>query len=405
MAEDHPIDQYEEKILGDYEEAPHIELNQDGATIDLANWNEPANRNWSYRHAESIFVNVEPVSRGGGPLHEFGNAPADISSAKVTYRHRDMPLDEYLYESHCDALLVLKGNDLVYENYRRMAPNERHLCQSVSKTTVCATIGDLVVSGAIDPQKAVEYYISGVGSGWRGVKVQDLLDMNTALMFDEDFTSSESDIHEYEMLGGWHPDSGGQAEGVVSYLKSIEHNPDLVVDDVTHYLCPNTDMLGLIIATVTGRPFVELFQDHIYRHLGAEADAYFSVDAKGVAVCSGGLIVRPRDLARYGQLFANRGRAQDGAQVIPERWIVDCQDVSKGTDYYLGEGFKYHNQMTTNGRALCHLGVGGQMLYANPESQVVVVQFSTTSMASNGDLDIGNALYGVAAAIDEVLDP
>ena len=78
-------------------------------------------------------------------------------------------------------------------------------------------------------------------------------------------------------------------------------------------------------------------------------------------------------------------------------------NTGKGSNYYLGQGYRYHNQMTSNGKAFGHLGVGGQMLYANPESKVVVVQFSTTSMPSNGDLDFGNALYAVAEAIDEYL--
>ena len=43
------------------------------------------------------------------------------------------------------------------------------------------------------------------------------------------------------------------------------------------------------------------------------------------------------------------------------------------------------------------------MLYANPETKVVVVQFSTTSSPSGGDLDTGNALYGMADAINEYL--
>ena len=393
----------EEKILEGYEEAPHIELNQDGATIDLSNWNLPANRNWSYRHTVDIFPYTQKISRGQGPVHEFNKKPVDIRSATVNYRQRDMQLEEYLYESHCDAFLVLQGNDIVFETYPRMAQSEYHLCQSVSKTTVCATIGGLIEDGLIDPQQTVDQYLPDVASGWAGVKLQNVLDMNVALKFSEDFTSPDADINDFEMLGGWRPDSGKQAEGFVPYMKAIEHDPEIKLNDITHYLCPNTDMLGLIIATVTGRPFVEVFHDKIYRHIGAEADAYFAVDAKGNAVCSGGLIIRPHDLARYGQLFTNRGKAYDGTKVIPDSWIANCQDTSKGTYYYLGERFKYHNQMTSNGKALCHLGVGGQMLYTNPETKVVIVQFSTTSMPSNGDLDVGNALYQIADQVDKFL--
>jgi CubicO group peptidase (beta-lactamase class C family) len=284
-----------------------------------------------------------------------------------------------------------------------MDPEDRHLCQSVTKTTVCAVVGKLIAEGHIDPLETVENYIPQVGSGFHGVAVRDLLDMNVALDFSEDFTDPNSDIYEYEMVTGWHPDTGGQADGMLDYLSKLNSDPDFTLDGATHYLCPNTDMLGFIIERVTGRPFTEMFQETVYQHIGAEADAYYCADAKGAALCSGGLILRLRDLARYAQIFANKGIANDGTRVIPESWIDDCLDINRGTGYYLGQGYRYHNQITSDGRALCHLGVGGQMMYANTDTKVVVVQFSTTSAPSNGDLALGNALYDVAGAISDFL--
>ncbi len=393
----------DKKVLADIEDAPHIELNQDGSTIDLSNWAEPANRNWSYRHTLDVFPYTEKIFRGEGPVHELHEKPVDISSVTVDYRNREMLLKEYLKESHCDGLMVLQGDNIVYENYRRMDPEDRHLCQSISKTSVCALVGRRIAEGSIDPSKTVDDYVPGVASGFSGVRLQDLLDMNVALRFSEDFTDPESEIHEFEMMSGWHPNTGGQEDGLLPYISRIERDPGVELDGVTNYLCPNTDMLGCIIEKVTGRRYTDVFQAEIYRHLGAEADAYFATDATGMAICSGGLIIRLRDLARYGQLFANKGVANDGTRVIPDGWINDCLDPTKGTAYYLGRGYRYHNQMTSNGTAFCHLGIGGQMLYANTESKVVVAQFSTTSSPSNGDLDFGNALYGVAEAINERL--
>ena len=393
----------DEKILEGVEEAPHISLNQDGATIDLGNWNEPANRNWSYRHCDTVLPHTVPISRGDGPVAKLGSRAVDLSGASVHYRGRDMQLDEYLHESHCDAIVVLQGDRIVYENHRRMDADERHLCQSVSKTTVCAVVGQLVAEGLIETSLSVDHYVPGVATGFAGVPVQDLLDMHVALDFSEDLSDPDADIYDYEMLGAWHPDTGGRAGGVLPYLKKLGRREGYDLQGETHYFCPNTDMLAVIAEQVTGQRFTELFQERIYRHLGAEADAGFAVDATGLAIASGGLFLRPRDLARYGRLFADRGVAHDGTRVLPAAWIDDCLDTARGTAYYLGDGFRYHNQMTSNGEALCHLGVGGQMIYANPTTGVVVAQFSTLSMPSNGDLDVGNALYGIAASINELL--
>ena len=391
------------KVLDFFEDAPHIALNQNPSTIGLSNWNEPANRNWSYRHAVEFFPFTQNISRGNNFVHPLNEDPIDISSVTVEYRNRKMQLDEYLKESHCNGFLVLQGDSIIYENYRRMQGNERHLCQSVSKTTVCAVMGGIVASGLLDPEQTVDEYFPQVASGFSGVRLQDLLDMNVALNFSEDFTDPSAEIHDYEMISGWHPERGGRRGGVLAYLSQLEYNPDFELDGVTNYLCPNTDMLVCLMEKVTGKPFTQLLEENIYQHIGAEADAYFSTDSMGTAIGSGGFIVGLRDLARYGQIYANKGVANDSTQVIPESWIADCLNSSKGTDYYLGNNYKYHNQMTSNGTAFCHLGVSGQMLYANTESKVVVVQFSTTSSPSNGDLDVGNALYGIGDAVSDLL--
>ena len=68
------------EVLDLFEEAPHIELNQDGSTIDLSNWNEPANRNWSYRHTVDVLPYTQRISRGDGAAQEFGEKQIDISS-------------------------------------------------------------------------------------------------------------------------------------------------------------------------------------------------------------------------------------------------------------------------------------------------------------------------------------
>ena len=196
----------EAKVLEFIEEAPHIPLNQDGSTIDLSNWNEPANRNWSYRNTCRVLPHTQKISRGESAVHALDTRIVDISAVQVNYRNRAMQLNEFLRESHCDALLVLQGNDIVYENYRRMQATDHHLCQSVSKTTVCAVLGGLIRDGLVDPSKTVNHYIPDVASGFRDVVLQDLLDMNVALNFSEDFTDPAAEIFDYEMLGAWHPD-------------------------------------------------------------------------------------------------------------------------------------------------------------------------------------------------------
>ena len=49
----------EHKVFEEIEDAPHIELNSDGSNKNLSNWNDPANRNWSYRNTTTVLPYVQ----------------------------------------------------------------------------------------------------------------------------------------------------------------------------------------------------------------------------------------------------------------------------------------------------------------------------------------------------------
>ena len=78
----------ENKVLYEFEDAPHIELNQDGSTIDLSNWRQPPNRNWSYRHCVDVLPFTQKIRRGDGPVHDLGDAAADLSAVTRRMSHR-----------------------------------------------------------------------------------------------------------------------------------------------------------------------------------------------------------------------------------------------------------------------------------------------------------------------------
>ena len=391
-------------FLNFFEEAPHIDLNSDGSTIDLSNWHEPANRHWSYRHIGEVFPFTKEISRGDGSVQYFENSQVDLSKARTFSRGLDMELDEYLFEAHVDGFLVLKGNKLIYENHRRMQPTHLHACQSCTKSTVCAVVGHLVGRGLIDPTRPVDHYIAEIGDAYAGVSVQDVLDMRVPVDFTEDFTDPNCDLAEYDRHSALSPDAGDAwAKGLLYYLKRLRRNPaDAMQDGNVRYLCTNSDLLGCIVERVTGRTFTAVFENEIYRHLGAEGSALFVTDSQGAAIANGGLSLRLLDFARFGTVFANRGIAPDGARVFPPSWIDQCLEADKGPAYFIDD-VRYHNHMTTNGEFLCHMGLGGQALYANPTTGVVIVQFATLTMPSASDLDSGNAFYLLAAEIDAQL--
>ena len=95
------------------------------------------------------------------------------------------------------------------------------------------------------------------------------------------------------------------------------------------YRSPNTDVVGWLVARAEGgkRPDAVL-QERIWSRLGAEGDAYMSVDPSGNAAAAGGLNVRLRDLARFGEMMRLDGKF-NGQQVVPAAVVAR---IRRGAD-------------------------------------------------------------------------
>ena len=63
-----------------------------------------------------------------------------------------------------------------------------------------------------------------------------------------------------------------------------------------HYVSTNTDLLGWILERVSGTDFATLLSREIWQPMGAEFDAYITLDRLGAPQTDGGLCVTTRDL-------------------------------------------------------------------------------------------------------------
>jgi len=380
-----------------------VRITTDLSKVNELNWLEPENRNLGFRHMDKFVQFPHEVSRGSGPVHEFGSNPHDLSKITVEYFGKNIPLEEFLLRSHTDAILVLKGNDIVYEEYLGMEPNERHSIQSISKTIVPALLGNYVQDGSVDLDKQMKEYIPDIGSGYAEATFQQVLDMDVSNDYDGNFDNLNSDAYKYETSVGWKPDVENKwPEGHRGFIKSITS------DDVTgigssQYQDPNTDSNAWVLEEVTGKKYYDLFEENIYQHLGAEQDAMITLDNQDNAFAAGGWQMSLRDLARYATIWMNEGIAPDGERVIPAEWIDELRDQAKGVPYKGYEEFnvRYHNQMTSAGPFLAHAGWGGNFLYADPENKVAYVLFSSLTVAGGQTLEDLTTMYELGLAISE----
>lgn len=380
-----------------------MEITTDINKITELNWLDPENRNLGFRNMDKFVQFPHEISKGSGPVHEFGSNPHDLSDIKVEYFDEVMPFEEWLEKSHTDAILVLKGNDIVYEKYLRMDPNERHSIQSISKTIVPALLGDSVVDGDVDLNKKMKEYIPNIGSGYAEATFQQVLNMDVSNDYDGNFDNLNSDAYKYETGAGWKPDVENKwPEGHRGFIKSITSD-DVTGSGVSQYQDPNTDSSAWVIEEISGEKYYDLFEKNIYYHLGAEQDAMINLDNQDNAFAAGGWQMSLRDLARYATVWMNDGIAPDGERVISAEWIDELRDTTKGVPYkgYEKYNVTYHNQMTTDGTFLAHAGWGGQFLYADPDNKVSYVIFSSLTTPGGQTIEDLTTMYEFGLAISE----
>jgi hypothetical protein len=240
----------------------------------------------------------------------------------------------------------------------------------------------------------VEYVPELANSAFGDATLRQLLDMTTALKFSEDYADPTAEVWAHARAGNPLPKpknySGPRSyfEFLQTVKKQGEHG------EAFGYKTANTDALGWIIARVTGRSVAVLLSERIWRHLGAEQDAYFSVDSIGTPFAGGGLNTGLRDLARFGEMVRNNGRF-NGRQIVPEAAIKDIRSggdraVFAKAGYKLLPGWSYRNMwwVTNNEHgAFAARGVHGQAVYIDPEAEMVIARYASHPVASNAAND------------------
>ena len=99
------------------------------------------------------------------------------------------------------------------------------------------------------------------------------------------------------------------------------------------------------------------------------------VDHQGINYGAAFLKLRPRDLAKLGQLYLEHGSWQ-GKQVVPQAWVRDATSAQvPTTDGSGAEHYGYQWWVTTAGGhpAYAAIGFGGQLIEVVPDKALVVV--------------------------------
>lgn len=247
----------------------------------------------------------------------------------------------------------------------------------------------LIAEGALDDTRRVGEIIPEVAeSAFGTATVRQVMDMTTGVRYSEDYADPKADIWVYSAAASPFPKPADYKgpDGYWEYLAQVQ--PEGNHGEAFHYKTINSDMLGWILSRTTGKAVTDLASERLWRPMGAEQDAYQTVDGKGVPFAGGGISLGLRDAARLGLLMLNKGRI-NGEQVFPAQVV---EKIAKGGDRtrfsgyptlpggsYTSQWWVFHN---AHG-AFAARGVHGQTIYVDPAADMVLVRFASHPTASN----------------------
>ncbi|MDQ2091106.1 serine hydrolase domain-containing protein [Marimonas arenosa] len=358
---------------------------------------------WSVCHLRE-FLPTEEISRGlGAPVALDYPTPAEFAQmAREIDALTFMPIggtepmtwEDSLYANYTDGMLILHKGQVVYERYFGCLEEDgKHAIMSMTKS-ITGLLGEILVAdGVLDDSLLVRDVIPEIGeSAFASATVRQVMDMTTGVQYSENYSDPNADIWVYSRAASPLPKPEGYdgPDGYWEYLQQVK--PEGNHGDAFHYKTINSDMLGWMISRVTGKAVTELASERLWRPMGAEQDAYQTVDGKGVPFAGGGVTAGLRDLGRLGMLMLNGGEI-NGERLFPQAVVEKIAaggDPSKFHGFatipngsYTSQWWVFHND---NG-AYAARGVHGQTIYVDPTAEMVLVRLASFPRAQNGFID------------------
>jgi len=351
---------------------------------DLNNWDLPPFNRWSFLSMRSLFPTAD-VKSDCSRTKPLPVAKQELSSVGFTDQQGDKTtISEFIDNTYTDGLLVLHRGSIITENYyNEMLTNTPHLSQSVSKSIVGCLAGILIDQHILDVEAPLIEYVPELSDcGYKDAKLGHALSMTSGVQFSEDYNDPDSDMTRIDIACGWRPVPEGNEQPtiydvILSLPKIREHG------EIFNYRSVETDVVAWAIERATEKSLSELVGELIWQKIGAEHDAFFTVDKAATAIASGGFNATLRDYARFGLMMQNNGLVDD-TRVVSRHWV---DSSSSGNNSLYGKPYTntcpngaYSNFWWVDNIEkgdLMARGVFGQMIYINREAELTIVKLST----------------------------
>lgn len=289
-------------------------------------------------------------------------------------------LEELIQRQYANiaGIVVVKKGVFSYENYfnDHTVDDTIHIA-SVTKSVMSALIGIALDKGYIKSidQNVLDYFPDYILK--RGEKTIQHITIGNLLTMTAPYKYRSEPFTKVYSSGDWTKaalDLLGGKRGIGEF----------------NYSTIGAQILSGILTDATGQSVLEFATTNLFAPLAIKAPHYteiqnkddylaflkgrnasgWVVDPEGVNTAGWGLALTARDMAKIGQLYCNNG-LWDGKQIVSSKWIKESTRESSRWGE-LPYGYMWWIVCGTECMCYAALGDGGNVIYVNPEKNMVV---------------------------------
>lgn len=289
------------------------------------------------------------------------------------------------------SLLIVKDGKLVFEQYPNSYRMKLQPIASVTKSVTSALIGIAIDEGFITGINESLFDFFPEYAHLRN-EAKDRILLRHVLSMTSGFECNEFDVPYSDPRNDVNI---GISSG--NYIQFVLSKP--VVDEPGtkwYYNSGNSILLGGIIKNTTGIHADAYALSRLFNPLGITAyQWYYQTD--GLPYTHGGLLLRSRDMAKFGYLYLQRG-SWNGEQIVPEEWVNESTvsqvtDGQYGYQWWVGAIYGYDFYIA--------VGYGGQRIINIPGLEMIIVH--TSDLVTIDDDELPERLDRLNSIVKEII--
>jgi CubicO group peptidase (beta-lactamase class C family) len=274
-------------------------------------------------------------------------------------------IDAHMERQRNAGLIVIHDGAVRFERYgMNFAPDQRWTSFSVAKSITSCLVGAAVKDGSIGSidDHVCEYLPDLAGPAYDDVTIRHLLTMTTGAEWDEEYTNPNADVARF-----WAQTPEPGVDLTVSYMRRLKKAAP--AGSTWLYNTGETNLLGVLVSTVTGTTISDYLSRKIWSPFGMERDACWILGAGGHEVSGCCISASLRDFARFGQFIVDGG-VVDGQSILPEDWI-DQATTHQADIAEPGRGYGFQ-WWTNDDGSFDARGIFGQGIFIDRRQRLVI---------------------------------